>query len=155
MRSWAHVYATGGPWYTLVVVEEAPMQHVVEANADAWKNDILHTGKAALYGIYFDTGKSDIKPESEAAIKEIARLLSENPALSLHVVGHTDNVGELDYNLKLSKARAEAVVNELVSKHKVAADRLKAHGVGPLPPVSSNDSEEGRALNRRVELVKQ
>lgn len=77
------------------------------------------------------------------------------PLLKLHVVGHTDNVGDLDYNLKLSKARAEAVVNELVSKHKIAADRLKAHGVGPLSPVSSNDSEEGRALNRRVELVKQ
>lgn len=154
-RTWAHVNATGGAWYSLVVVEEAPMEQMVVANADAWKNDILLTGKATLYGIYFDTGKSDIKPESEPSIKEIARLLSENPALRLHVVGHTDNVGELDYNLKLSKARADAVANELVSKHKVAADRLQAHGVGSLSPVASNDAEEGRALNRRVELVKQ
>jgi len=154
-RTLAHVYATGGDWYSLIVVEEAPMEQVVVANADAWKNEILQTGKAALYGIYFDTGKSDIKPESEASIREIVRLLSENPTLKLHVVGHTDNVGEFDYNLRLSKARADAVVDELVSKHKIAADRLKAHGVGPLSPVASNDSEEGKARNRRVELVKQ
>lgn len=153
-RIWAHVHADGDD-YTLVVVEEEAMQQVVEANADAWKNEIQQTGKAALYGIYFDTGKSDIKPESEPALKEIARLLNTNTALKLHVVGHTDNVGGLDYNLKLSKARADAVVNELVNKHKIASDRLRANGVGPLSPVSTNSTENGKAKNRRVELVEQ
>jgi outer membrane protein OmpA-like peptidoglycan-associated protein len=149
------VYATGGEWYTLVVVEEGALEQVVEANAEAWKNDIRQTGKVALYGIYFDTGKSVVKPESEPTINEIAKLLRDNPTFKLHVVGHTDNVGELDYNLRLSKARADAVVNTLVRNHKIAAERLKAHGVGPLAPVASNQTEEGRAKNRRVELVEQ
>ena len=71
------------------------------------------------------------------------------------MVGHTDNVGTMDANLKLSQARAEAVVQALVTKHAIAAARLRAAGVGPLAPVASNDAEEGRARNRRVELVKQ
>lgn len=69
------------------------------------------------------------------------------------MVGHTDNVGKLDYNMKLSKARADAVLKELVMKYKVSAQRLKAYGVGSLAPVASNKSDEGRAKNRRVELV--
>ena len=85
--------------------------------------------------------------------KEIAKLLHQNKGLKLYVVGHTDNVGKLDYNMKLSKARADAVLKELVMKYKVSAQRLKAYGVGSLAPVASNKSDEGRAKNRRVELV--
>jgi OmpA-OmpF porin, OOP family len=96
-----------------------------------------------------------IKPESAAAVAEIARLLTNTASLSLHVVGHTDNVGALAQNMDLSKRRAAAVVAALTTTHKIAATRLHAEGVGPLAPVASNDSEAGRAKNRRVELVKQ
>jgi len=96
-----------------------------------------------------------VKPESEPALVEIAKLLKAEPALKLHVVGHTDNVGQLEPNLKLSKARAEAVVAVLRSRHGVAPGRLIGSGVAQLSPVASNDDEPGRAKNRRVELVKQ
>ncbi len=137
-------------------IEVKPMEEgLVTVNADALAKDIARTGHVAIYGIYFDTGKADLKPESEPVLKEIAKLLQQNPKLKLYVVGHTDNVGELTYNMKLSQARAGAVVKELVSKYGVDAKRLKAQGVGPLSPVVSNNTEEGRAKNRRVELVEQ
>ena len=108
-----------------------------------------------IYGIYFDFNKAEVKPESEPALKEITKLLQQNPNLKLYVVGQTDNEGALDYNMKLSQQRAEAVVKELVTKYNVVQGRLTACGLGPLAPVISNDTEEGKAKNRRVELVKQ
>lgn len=145
----------GGNNYHVVVVEKAGMKQEVVASADVWKSDLGATGHAAVYGIYFDTGKSVIKPESAPALKEVAKLLAGDPALKLWVVGHTDSVGALDANMKLSQARAEAVAAALTTAHGVAAARLKGCGVGPLAPVASNDTEAGRAKNRRVELVKQ
>ena len=139
----------------LTVVEKAGMAQVIVANADALGNDIKSTGHAAVYGIYFDTGKSEVKPESQAALQEVAKLLSSDPGLKLLVVGHTDSVGQLDANMKLSQARAEAVVQVLIKSHGVAATRLKAQGAGPIAPVATNRTEEGRAKNRRVELVEQ
>ena len=97
----------------------------------------------AIYGINFDTAKSDIKPESEPAIDEIAKLLTGNPALKVDIVGHTDMVGDAASNLKLSQARAQAVINALVSKHGIAAGRLVAFGNGPYAPVASNKTDEG------------
>ncbi|MCL0037832.1 DUF4892 domain-containing protein [Thermodesulfovibrionales bacterium] len=140
------------PAINLVVVEIRPME-VGLVTAGTMLGDIAKVGHVAIYGIHFDFGKADVKPESDPVLKEIARLLQQNPNLKLHVVGHTDNVGDLTYNMKLSQGRADAVVKELVSKHGVDANRLKAHGVGPLSPVASNKTEEGRAKNRRVELV--
>jgi outer membrane protein OmpA-like peptidoglycan-associated protein len=131
------------------------MKQEVEANAEAMGSDINSTGHVSIYGIYFDTGKSEIKPESDAAISEIAKLLKNNGALNLYVVGHTDNVGSFDSNMKLSKDRADAVVKALTGKHGIAAARLKPYGVASLAPVTSNDTEDGKAKNRRVELVKQ
>ncbi len=84
---------------------------------------------------------------------DIAKLLHERPNLNLFVVGHTDNVGEFDFNLKLSKDRANAVVAALVRDYEVAVSRLSAHGVGPLSPKATNASDAGRGKNRRVELV--
>jgi OOP family OmpA-OmpF porin len=140
----------------LNIVEVKPMETgMVAVNAAALASDIGKAGHVAVYGIYFDTGKADIKPESEPVLQEIAKLLKEDAALKLHVVGHTDNVGALAMNLELSKRRAAAVMQALTSQHGVAAARLNAEGVGPLAPVASNDSEGGRAKNRRVELVKQ
>jgi len=139
----------------LTVVEKQAMKQEIVADAKFMAEGINTTGHVAIYGIYFDFNKANIKPESEPALKEITKLLQQDAKLKLYVVGHTDNVGGLDYNMKLSQQRAEAVVKELVSKYKIAPDRLKAGGVGPLAPVASNDTEDGKAKNRRVELVKQ
>jgi OOP family OmpA-OmpF porin len=144
------------PEAELYVIEMKPMEGgLVTVDAAALGNDITRTGHSAVYGIYFDTGKADLKPESDAALKEIAKLLQQNATLKLHVVGHTDNVGQLASNMDLSHRRADAVVQVLTTKYSIAAARLDAQGVGPLAPVASNDSEDGRAKNRRVELVKQ
>jgi len=140
----------------LYVVEVKPMETgLVKVDAAALANDLNRTGHASVYGIYFDTGKADIKPESDAALKEITKLLQQDPKLKLHVVGHTDNVGTLASNMDLSRRRADAVARALMTKYQIAALRLTAEGVGPLAPVASNKSEEGRAKNRRVELVEQ
>jgi len=139
----------------LCIIEKQAMSQEIVADAKFMSEGINTTGHVAIYGIYFDFNKADVKPESETALKEITKFLQQDPKLKLYVVGHTDNVGGLDYNMKLSQQRAEAVVKELVSKYKVAPDRLKAGGVGPLAPVASNDTEDGKAKNRRVELVKQ
>jgi outer membrane protein OmpA-like peptidoglycan-associated protein len=152
---WVEVTAEFTGKYGLVIVEKKAMTQDIVANADALLNDLKTTGHAAVYGIYFDTGKSEIKPESEQAIGEIAKLLKSDSGLNLYVVGHTDNVGGLDANMKLSQGRADAVLQALVRTHGIAASRLKSYGDGPYAPVSSNDTEEGRAKNRRVELVKQ
>jgi OmpA-OmpF porin, OOP family len=139
----------------LTIVEKAGMVQDIVANADAFWNDIKATGHATVYGIYFDTGKSEVKSESQAALQEVEKLLSSDPGLKLLVVGHTDSVGQLDANMKLSQARAEAVVQALTRSHGVAATSLKAVGAGPIAPVVTNRTEEGRAKNRRVELVEQ
>lgn len=141
-------------FYLVDVVEAKPLEaNLVTVKAEVLADDLKKTGHAAIYGIYFDTGKATIKPESKPALEEIAKLLAMQPALKLHVVGHTDNVGTLPSNMSLSKQRADAVVNTLVNEHKIAAARLVPNGVGPLAPVASNEAEEGRAKNRRVELV--
>jgi len=139
----------------LRIVEKKAMEQFIVADAAAFGNDIRATGHTAVYGINFDTGKSAIKPESAQAIGEIAKLLTADPSLKIFVVGHTDNVGGVDSNIKLSQDRAEAVLQSLVRDHGIAPDRLRASGCGPFAPVASNDAEEGRAKNRRVELVKQ
>jgi outer membrane protein OmpA-like peptidoglycan-associated protein len=144
------------PNVELYVIEVKPMESgLITVNAASLANDINRTGHASVYGIYFDTGKADIKPESDATLKEIAKLLQGDPRLKLYVVGHTDNQGALDLNMDLSRRRAEAVLAALSTKYAVPAVRLRAYGCGPYSPVASNDSEDGRAKNRRVELVKQ
>jgi OmpA-OmpF porin, OOP family len=142
-------------WYRLYIVERELMKQDVVADPDAMGNNIRSTGHVAVYAINFETGKSDINQESADAIKQISILLNNDLSLKLYVVGHTDNVGSIDSNLKLSKERSDAVVNVLVTKYQISAERLKAYGVASLVPVASNDTEEGRAKNRRVELVKQ
>ncbi len=154
-EAWAFVEAAGNGMYKIHVVEKELMNQVVEADAASLAATINETGKAAVYGIYFDTGKSVIKPTSDAAIGEIAKLLKNDAGLKLYVVGHTDNVGTFDYNIKLSQARATAVSDALVKKHGIAGARLTPFGAGPTSSAASNKSEEGRAKNRRVELVAQ
>ena len=153
-EAWFEVYKGNGRIW-LRIVEKKVMAQSIEADAAAFSNDIRATGHAAVYGINFDTGKSTIKPESAQSIGEIAKLLKADPSLKIHVVGHTDNVGDIDANIKLSQDRAEAVLQALVRDHGIAPARLRAYGCGQFAPVASNDTEEGRAKNRRVELVKQ
>jgi OmpA-OmpF porin, OOP family len=140
----------------LEIVETASMEAgLVTVDAAAMAKEIATEGHVTLYGIYFDTNKADLKPESTAALVEIAKLLKTDPSLKLLVVGHTDSVGGYDPNMALSDRRAAAVLQELTSKHGIAASRLRSVGVGMAAPVASNDTDEGRAKNRRVELVKQ
>lgn len=126
---------------------------MVLVSASDMEKAIEQSGRINLYGILFDFNKSAIKPESRSALDEIGKFLKENPERKLRVIGHTDGVGGADSNLKLSQARATAVVKDLVAKYGVAAGRLKAEGAGMTAPIASNDTEEGRAKNRRVELV--
>ena len=140
----------------LEIVEAVPMETgLVTVNASAMAKAIAESGRVALYGIYFDTNRAELKPESQAAIQEVAKLLKGDSALKLLVVGHTDDVGGYDANVALSERRANAVLQELTSRHGVALGRLRAVGVGMAAPVATNEADEGRAKNRRVELVKQ
>lgn len=146
--------SVNGNYYQTVARETALTQDVtVDANALA--NSLTANGHASVYGILFDTGKADIKPESAKSLEQVAKLLKNDPKLKLYVVGHTDNVGPVAANMTLSQRRAAAVVHALTAQYGIAATRLQAYGDGPYAPVASNDSEDGRTLNRRVELVKQ
>jgi OOP family OmpA-OmpF porin len=142
----------------LEIVEAKEMEGgKVSANLDAagMAKGIAAEGKVAVYGVYFDTGKADVKPESKAALAEMAKLLQQDAQLKVYVVGHTDNQGVLAQNVDLSQKRAEAVIKALSADYKVDAKRLSAKGIASYAPVASNDADAGRQLNRRVELVKQ
>jgi len=152
---WVEVAGAGNGMYHLRMIERQLMKQEVVANAEVMSNSIRNTGRVALYGIYFDTDKADLKPASDPALAEIVKMLKADPALKLFVVGHTDTVGQFAHNVQLSQARAAAVVNALVSKNGIASARLTPFGCGPTVPVAVNTSEDGRAKNRRVELVAQ
>lgn len=139
--------------HSLNVVTDTPDFDKIVVNAEALATQIEKTGRVAVYGIYFDTDKADLKPESAPTLAQIARLLELRPRLSLFVDGHTDNQGGEDYNLSLSRRRSAAVVSALVANHGIARARLEARGFGATDPVDTNDTEAGRAQNRRVELV--
>ena len=151
-ETWVEVEAYGGT-YNLVIVEKAAMTQDVVADANALQGGLAQSGHVEVPGIYFDVARSEVKPQSEPALREVVRLLQANPAMRLWVVGHTDSQGSAESNVTLSEARAAAVVRSLTAMG-VAAERLAPHGAGPFAPVASNDTEEGRAHNRRVELVK-
>jgi outer membrane protein OmpA-like peptidoglycan-associated protein len=126
------------------------------ATAAELSSGIGGSGHSVVNGILFDTGKADVKPESAPALKAVVDTLTQDPKLKVYVVGHTDNVGAVAANIDLSKRRAAAVVQVLsAAPYNIAAGRMQSFGDGPTAPVASNDTEDGRALNRRVELVKQ
>ncbi len=141
---------------TMVIAIEpkAREKKMVTVSASDMAKSIAATGKIALYGIYFDTNKSVIKPESKPTLDQIAALLKDQPTLKIGVVGYTDNVGGAAPNLALSKRRADAVTNALVEDYAIDTARLTPSGAGMGAPLASNDTEDGRAKNRRVELVK-
>lgn len=137
--------------YILTIVEKGSLNQVIQMNDI--KNDINTNGKSVLY-IQFDSGKSTIKQESMPMLEQMAKLLNENKSLKVFIVGHTDNTGTFDANQKLSEERAAEVIKQLTGTYGVNPTQLSPKGVSSLCPVSTNDTEDGRKLNRRVEMVK-
>jgi outer membrane protein OmpA-like peptidoglycan-associated protein len=135
------------------IVRIAAMEQSVVVSADQIGKSLADAGKVVFYGIYFDTDKAVVKPESAPTLAEMAKFLNANASTRVFIVGHTDNQGPLDRNQKLSRDRAAAVVAALSGSHGIAKDRMVPDGVGPLAPVAANDAEAGRARNRRVEMV--
>lgn len=154
-KTWIQIEIGGSGSIKETIVIETQLTQDVVANAVALSGSLASTGHTVVNGILFDTGKSDVKPESAPALDEVSKLLKQDAKLKLYVVGHTDNVGALASNMDLSKRRAAAVLQLLITKYGVTADRLQPYGNGPYAPLASNDTEGERTLNRRVELVKQ
>ena len=146
--------SNGGENYGLTIVEEAEMKQDVEFTAGDLAEALKTKGSIAIRNILFDTGKATIKPESAGALAIIADVLKGDEALKIEIQGHTDNVGAPAANLKLSQDRAAAVKAYLVSTGGIAAARLTTAGLGDTKPVADNTTDDGRAQNRRVELVK-
>lgn len=126
---------------------------ITTAAADT-RSKLLTEGKLISYGIYFDSGKDVVKPESYGALSDIAKVLKENPEVKIKITGHTDSDGNDAFNLDLSKRRAASVKNELVKTFAVDASRMETEGKGETEPVAPNTTPEGKAQNRRVEFLK-
>ena len=150
--TWYWLQNSGSYYYqTLLTVKS--MQQEVSADASSIADELTKSGHIAVYGIHFETAKATILPDSESVLSEIAKMLQQNPDVKVRVEGHTDNVGQAASNQSLSEKRAQAVVAWLTS-HGIEASRLKAKGWGASKPIEDNGTEDGRAKNRRVELVK-
>jgi len=147
---WVEVVTLGGDdYYLTIILKELMKQDVTASNMfEALNRD----GHIALY-INFDTGKSIIRDESKPIIEQIIQMMKSNPDLKIGVEGHTDNVGSPASNKTLSEARAKSVVSAIIGQG-ISADRLIPSGYGQDKPVADNNTEEGRAKNRRVELIK-
>ncbi|HEY6626099.1 MAG TPA: OmpA family protein, partial [Ignavibacteriaceae bacterium] len=148
-ETWAEVYA-GDYYYDLTVVEKGEVEQEITANAIL--KELNETGKAILY-INFDSGKSTIKKGSMPIIEQIIEMMNQVKDIKLSVEGHTDSDGSNDSNLKLSGARAK-VVMEAITKGGIDAARLNSAGFGEEKPIADNSTAEGKAKNRRVELIK-
>jgi OOP family OmpA-OmpF porin len=150
--TWYWLQNSGSYYYqTLLTVKS--MQQEVTADASSIADELSKSGHIALYGIHFETAKATILPDSESVLSGVAKMLQQNLDVKVSVEGHTDNVGSATANQALSEKRAQAVVSWL-SSHGIDNSRLKAKGWGASKPVEENSSEDGRAKNRRVELVK-
>lgn len=145
----------GGVW--LFVIEQGAMDtnKIKVTGNGPIATALSQSGRVDVYGITFDTGKSSLKPGSKTTLTELSQVLNDNPQLSLDVIGHTDNVGTAESNLTLSQERSDAVVAALVSDYGINPNRLNPIGKGQSQPISSNDTEKGKATNRRVEFVVQ
>lgn len=137
------------------VIETKGMDNrMVMVKADEMEKQLNATGRVALYGIYFDFNKATLKPESDPTLQEVQTLLKSDPSLKLLVVGHTDNVGGFDANRDLSNRRAASVVEALGSRYGISSQRLFPFGCSFACPAAPNTTDDGRAKNRRVELVR-
>ncbi len=131
----------------------APLEKAAVIPAGEIAEALAQDGRVAIYGIYFDFDKAEILPESQPQIEQLAALLKAKPDLSILVVGHTDAQGDFEYNMTLSQQRAQAIADALVSGFEIGASRITPAGAGMVAPVATNRTEEGRARNRRVEIV--
>lgn len=139
-------------YYTIVTLLAEPMD-MNNVTLNVLIDGIAQNGRVAIYDIYFDTGKSEVKDESTYALKTIADYLKNNSGQKFLIVGHTDNTGDFDANIKLASDRAEAVKQKLIADYNIPAEQLKTYGVGSTSPQMSNSTEDGKERNRRVELV--
>ena len=149
-NTWYGLHASGSDYDQTIVIQKAMEQ---EVTASDLIDELNKSGHVAVYGIHFDAGKATIQADSEAILQQIVALMQQNPTLKLMVAGHTDNVGAAAANQTLSEKRGQSVAAWLTS-HGIAASRLTSAGFGATRPVADNNSEDGRAKNRRVELVK-
>ena len=143
----------GEPVSRVVIVEPEQMKQVYAVDASKLYAGLAADGRIAVYGIHFDTAKAAVSADSEPVLAQVREMLSSHPVLKLKIEGHTDSVGGATANLVLSQQRAAAVKAWLV-KAGIGEERLAAAGYGDSRPLASNDTEEGRGKNRRVELVK-
>ena len=132
----------------------ASVANAAAGTAKRIEEDLAKEGRSIIYGIYFDFASDRIKEESEPVLSEIAQVLRANPTWNLNVEGHTDSIGGDTYNLDLSRRRSAAVKQALTTRYKIDLNRLQTSGHGASRPKDRNDTMEGRARNRRVELVK-
>ncbi|MEZ5427188.1 MAG: OmpA family protein [Pyrinomonadaceae bacterium] len=140
--------------YLVDVLEVAAMETgTVRITEELLRSKIETEGRYIIYTIYFDTGKSRILPESRATLETMAAYLKNNSGRQFYIVGHTDDTGTFLNNMNLSERRASAVVNALKDQFGISPNQLESKGVGPLAPVATNETDEGRKLNRRVEMV--
>ncbi|WP_221258066.1 OmpA family protein [Flavobacterium okayamense] len=136
-----------------VIEQEALQSGLITLNADVIKDKLEKEGKLILDGILFDTSKATLQPTSFSVIEMVGDYLNQNPKVRVYIVGHTDDIGSLDSNLQLSEDRAGAVVSALMNNYGDFGTRLTPIGVGPACPVATNETEDGRMKNRRVEIV--
>jgi OOP family OmpA-OmpF porin len=127
----------------------------VAVNSAAMSKGLQSDGKIALYGLQFATDSANLRPDSDATLKQMGDLLHQQPKLKVYIVGHTDNSGSLEHNLALSQQRAESVVTALTSRFGIAPGRLTAKGLASYSPVANNHNDADKAKNRRVEMVEQ
>lgn len=150
---WAHLKVHWNAEYYIILVEEKGMVRKLTFGAEEWKKELDAKGRVAIYGILFDTDKADLKPASLKPLGEMVKLMLSYPDLRIEIEGHTDNTGAQDHNMALSQHRADTVKSFLLL-FGIGTDRMTTKGYGPTKPVAGDDTEEGRAQNRRVELVK-
>jgi outer membrane protein OmpA-like peptidoglycan-associated protein len=136
-------------------IEVVKLEYKTPHPVNTVEKQLAEQKRAVTWGIYFDFNKDTIKPESAPVLKQIVQAMNDNPDWKLTVEGNTDNIGGDTYNLDLSKRRAAAVKQALVTQYNIAADRLSTNGFGASHPIETNDTLEGRARNRRVELTRE
>jgi len=149
---WVYLEAGDG-WYSLYIVKEEGLKQKLHFGVDEIKAELDKTGHIAIYGITFESGKADLQAGAETQLVEIVKLMKSNTGLKIEVQGHTDNVGDDASNQTLSEKRAKTVKDFLVL-YGISGERIRTAGYGESQPVASNDTEEGRTMNRRVEIVK-
>ena len=152
--TWVRLELANGSQQYLCIIEEAGLVKQLKFGPAEMKDALDKDGRISLHGILFDLDKCTLKQKSNKQLQDVLVLLKDNPDLRLEVQGHTDDQGSDDYNMALSQQRSEAVVRYL-ELFGIESSRLTPKGYGESKPVETNATEEGRAQNRRVELVRQ